>query len=181
MSGRNETVGRIVVKAWFDPDFSQRLLADTHAALAELDIAIPTGKSVVAVANSAAVIYIVLPSLRYTETKSAYANIKAFGEFYRDPRLSPLDWVSRDPVFTARFKADPKAVLRNMGMDVADAMSVEAVQNTTTQIYLVLPARPEERELLPGIQQKVADGWIPPAIRYASLERPVRYSQFFSA
>ena len=178
MSGRNETVGRIVAKAWSDPDFSQRLLADTHGALAELDIAIPAEKSVVAIANSAALTCIVLPSLRYTETKSAWADIKAFGESYRDPRLTPLSWASRDPVFTERLKANPRAALRDMGVDVADAMSVEIVQNTMTRIHLVLPARPEEAELTPDVLQDVSDGWIPPAIRYAALERPIRLHQF---
>ena len=181
MSSRNETVGRIVAKAWSEPEFARRLLADTHAALVELGIAVPVNKSVVAVENKAALTYIVLPSLRYTETKSAYADIKAFGESYRDPRLSPLDWASRDPVFTERLKADPKAALRDMGMEVVDAMSVEIVQNTTTQAYLVLPARLEEPELTPDVLQKVSDGWIPPAIRYAALERPMRFHQFHSA
>ena len=181
MSSRNETVGRIVAKAWSEPEFARRLLADTHAALVELGIAVPVNKSVVAVENKAALTYIVLPSLRYTETKSAYADIKAFGESYRDPRLSPLAWASRDPVFTERLKADPKAALRDMGMEVVDAMSVEIVQNTTTQAYLVLPARLEEPELTPDVLQKVSDGWIPPAIRYAALERPMRFHQFHSA
>ena len=107
MSGRNETVGRIVAKAWSDPEFSRRLPTDTHAALAELGIAIPDGKSVVAIENHAALTCIVLPSLRYTETKSAWADIKAFGESYADPRLTPLSWASRDPVFTERLKANP--------------------------------------------------------------------------
>ena len=181
MSSRNETVGRIVAKAWSEPEFARRLLADTHAALVELGIAVPVNKSVVTVENDAGLTYIVLPSLRYTETKSAYADIKAFGESYRDPRLSPLDWASRDPVFTERLKADPKAALRDMGIEVADAMSVEIVQNTTTQAYLVLPARPEEAELSPDVLQKVSNGWIPPAIRYAALERPMRFHQFHSA
>ena len=181
MMGRNKTVGRIVAKAWSDPEFARRLLADTHAALAELGIAIPANRSVVAVENNRRLTYIMLPSLRYTETKSAYADIKAFGESYRDPRLSPLDWAARDPVFTERLKADPKAALRDMGMEVADAMSVEIVQNTGTQVYLVLPARLEEAALSPHVLQKVSDGWIPPAIRYAALERPTRFHQFFPA
>ena len=181
MTGRNKTIGRIVAKAWSEPEFARRLSADTHAALAELGIAVPVNKSVVAVENDSGLTYIVLPSLRYTETKSAYADIKAFGESYRDPRLSPLDWASRDPVFTERLKADPKAALRDMGMEVADAMSVEIVQNTTTQAYLVLPARLEEAELSPDVLQKVSDGWIPPAIRYAALERPMGFHQFFCA
>jgi len=181
MSCRNETVGRIVAKAWSDPAFAQRLLADTHAALAELGIAIPANKSVVAAENNAGLTYLVLPSLRYTETKSAYADIKAFGESYRDPRLSPLSWASRDPVFTERLMADPKAALRDMGLEVADAMAVEVVQNTMTRVCLVLPARPAEAELSPDVLQRVSDGWIPPAIRYATLEHPMRLHQFSCA
>ena len=175
---RNETVGKIVAKTWSDREFARRLLADTHAALAELGIATPADKSVVAVENDAALTYVVLPSLRYTETKSAYADIKAFGESYRDPRLSPLSWASRDPVFTERLKANPKAALRGMGLEVADAMSVEIVQNTMTRVYLLLPARPEETELSPDVLQSVSDGWIPSAIRYAALERKVALHQF---
>ena len=178
MTSRNKTVGRIVAKAWSEPEFARRLLADTHAALMELGIAVPVNKLVVAVENDSGLTYIVLPSLRYTETKSAYADIKAFGESYRDPRLSPLDWASRDPVFTERLKADPKAALRDMGMEVADAMSVEIVQNTMMQAYLVLPARLEEAQLSPDVLQQVSDGWIPPAIRYAALERPMGFHQF---
>ena len=68
-----------------------------------------------------------------------------------------------------------------MGMEVADAMSVEIVQNTTTQAYLVLPARLEEAELSPDVLQRVSDGWIPPAIRYAALERPTGFHQFSCA
>ena len=181
MTSRNNTVGRIVAKAWSEPEFARRLSTDTHAALAELGIAVPVDKSVVAVENDSGLTYIVLPSLRYTETKSAYADIKAFGESYTDPRLSPLNWASRDPVFTERLKADPKAALRDMGMEVADAMSVEMVQNTTTQAHLVLPARHEEAELSPDVLQRVSDGWIPPAIRYAALDRPMGFHQFFSA
>ena len=181
MSCRNETVGQIVAKAWSDPAFSRRLLADTHAALAELGIAIPAGKSVVAAENTATLTWIVLPSLRYTETKSALADIKAFGESYRDPRLTPLSWASRDPVFTERLKSNPGAALRDMGMEVADAMSVEIVQNTMTQVHLVLPARPDEAELTADVLLRISDGWIPPAIRYAALERPMRLRQFLCA
>jgi nitrile hydratase len=179
MSGLNKTVGRIVAKAWSDPEFSQRLLADPHAALAELGIAIPLEKSVVAIENNAALTYIVLPSLRYTETKSAYADIKAFGESYRDIRLFPLNWGSHDPVFTAKFKSDPKAALRRIGVEVLDAMSIEVVENSATQAYLVLPARLDESELSNDVLESVASGLIPPAIRYAAIEGPVSYHQFF--
>ena len=92
-----------------------------------------------------------------------------------------MEWASRDPVFTERLKADPGASLRDMGVEVAEAMSVEVVQNTRTQAYLVVPARPEEAELSPDVLQRISEGWIPPAIRYAALERPVELRRFLPA
>ena len=68
---RNETMGRIVARVWSDTDFKCRLLADTRAALAELGLAIPKGKTVVAVENTATLTYIVLTAPRFTETKSS--------------------------------------------------------------------------------------------------------------
>ena len=62
MTSRNKTVGRIVAKAWSEPEFARRLLADTHAALMELGIAVPVNKLVVAVENDSGLTYIVLPS-----------------------------------------------------------------------------------------------------------------------
>ena len=113
---------------WSDTDFKCRILANTGAALAELGLAIPKGKTVVAVENTATLTYIVLTAPRFTETKSAYSKIKAFGESYRDVRLFPLNWGSHDPVFTAKFKSDPKAALRRIGVEVLDAMSIEVVE-----------------------------------------------------
>ncbi len=178
-NGRNETMGRIVARAWSDPDFKKRLLAETMAALMELDMAIPAGKTVVAVENTASLVHIVLTAPRFTETLSAYSEIKAFGESYRDIRLFPLNWGSHDPIFTAKFKLDPKAALRRMGVEVSETMSIEVVENSATRVYLVLPATPPEPELSEDILERVASGLLPPAIRYAAIEGPVSYHQFF--
>jgi hypothetical protein len=178
-SGRNETMGRIIAQAWSDSTFKDRLLANSATALAELDFGLPAGKSVVVVENTATLTHIVLTAPRYTETKSVYTDIKEFGESYRDPRLSPLNWGSHDPVFTARFKFDPKAALRYMGVEVSDAMTIEVVENSTTQVHLVLPALPKKSELSKEVLEKVAAGLIPPAICYAGIDGPVSYLQFF--
>ena len=178
MSQRNRIVGRIVAAAWSDPSLARRLVADTAAALGELGIALPAGKTVAAVRNTGSVTHIVLPSPRYTETASAYADIKAFGESYRDPRYAPLDWIARDPVFAARFEADPAAMLRSWGIAVSDGMTISTVRNTTGRVWLVLPAPPDADELTDDLLEKVAAGWIPPAIRYAGIEGPVRFDRF---
>lgn len=178
-SGRNETMGRIIARAWMDSGFKKRLLADPAAALLELGFALPAGKSVIAVENIPTLTHLVLTSPRYTETRSAYSDIKEFGESYRDPRLFPLNWGSHDPVFTARIRADAKAALRYLGVDVPDGMEIRVVENSTSRAHLVLPTRPDDAELASGIADRVADGMVPPAMRYARMLGWASYRQFF--
>ena len=178
-NGRNDTMGRVIARAWSDSAFKDKLLAEPAAALAELKLTLPAGKTVVAVENTTALTHIVLTAPRYTETKSAYSDIKKFSESYRDPRLFPLNWGSHDPVFTARFKADPKAALRHMGINVPDSVTIEVVENSTSQIYLVLPTCPKESELSKDVFKLLAEGLIPPALRYVNIFGPANYQQFF--
>lgn len=178
-SGRNETMGRIIARAWSESAFKDRLLAESATALAELDLALPAGKSVVGVENTATLTHIVLTAPRYTEPKSAYSDIKEFAESYRDPRLFPLNWGSHDPVFTARFKADPKAALRFMDVYVPDAITVKVVENSTSRIYLVLPTSPKESDLSEDVLKLLAEGQIPAAMRYADIFGATSYQQFF--
>ncbi len=170
-------MGRIIARAWSEPQFARRLLADPEAALSDLGLAVPAGKTVRVCANRPRLTHIVLPSPRYTETLSAYAEIKEFGEVYRDPRLAPLNWASRDPVLTARLKSDPKAVLAGMGVTVAEAMALAVVVNTTALAHLVVPARPEDSDLTEAVMARIAQGWVPSCLRHAALEGPVRYDR----
>lgn len=176
---RNEAMGRVIARAWTDNGFKDRLLADAKAALAELKMTVPEGKSVTAAVNTPSLVHVVLTSPRYTETNSAYADIKRFGESYRDPRLFPLNWGSHDPVFTARYRKDPKAALQAMGVNVPDGIAVIVVENTMTKAHLVVPARPSDAEMSKDVLDRVAAGLIPPAMRYAALFEPVTYRQFF--
>lgn len=178
MSRRNRIVGRLVARAWSDPVFAARLVADATAMFGSLGIALPEGKTVAAAQNSDTATHLVLPSARYAEPASAYADIKAFGESYGDPRLAPLAWISRDPVFRARFEADPAAALRGWGIAVAAGMTITTLHNTLTRVWLVLPARPDPDEIAGGLLDDVAAGWIPPAIRHAGIEGKMRLDRF---
>ena len=178
-NGRNQTMGRIIARAWSDHDFKRRLLAITNSALSELGLVLPAGKTVIAVENTAKLTHIVLTAPRFTETKSVFTDIKEFGESYRDPRFFPLNWGSHDPIFTARFKTDPKGVLRYMGIDVRNSMTLEVVENSMSQVYLVLPAIPKKLEISKVVLGKIAAGQIPSALRYAGIEGQVSYRQFY--
>ena len=168
-------MGRIIARAWSDPRFAGRLVAETASALSELGIAAPAGKTVRACANDARLTHIVLAAPRHAEPASAYADIREYGEDYRDPRLAPLNWASRDPVLTARLAAAPAPVLAGMGIAVADGAAIAVVANTTALAHLVLPARPDDLDPAGAAMTRIAEGWVPSALRHAAIEGPVRY------
>src|SRR5262249_51776509 len=48
----------------------------------------------------------------------------------------------RDPAFKAQLLADPVAALKQAGIPVPDGMTVKVVEDTNTQVHLVLPPKP---------------------------------------
>jgi len=54
-------LGKIVAKAWRDPAFKAKLLADPQAALKDAGVAVPAGVTVKVVENSAGLFHLVLP------------------------------------------------------------------------------------------------------------------------
>ena len=55
------THGRIVARAWRDPAFKARLLADPHGALKEAGVDVPAGVTVKVVEDSDSHVHLVLP------------------------------------------------------------------------------------------------------------------------
>lgn len=53
--------GMIIAKAWSDPAFKAKLLADPNAALKELGVAVAAGKTVKVVENADRHLHLVLP------------------------------------------------------------------------------------------------------------------------
>ena len=48
----------------------------------------------------------------------------------------------KDEALKARFMADPKAVLKEHGLDVPDGMDVKVVENADDCVHITLPAPP---------------------------------------
>ena len=60
--GHAASVNRMIIaKAWSDPAFKTKLLADPHAALKEVGITVVAGKKVKVVENADRLIHLVLP------------------------------------------------------------------------------------------------------------------------
>ncbi len=127
MDSRSPALGaRLVARAWLDPAFKERLLADVGDAAAELGIdtgAIP----IRAVASSATEHHLVVCTLC-----SCY------------PRMLlglPPDWY-KARAYRSRAVREPRAVLREFGLELPDAVAVTVHDSTADLRYLVLPERP---------------------------------------
>jgi nitrile hydratase len=123
----------VVARAWVDPDFHQRLLADAGAAIAELGFGGAEGDNMVVVANTPTVHNAIVCTLC---------------SCYPWPVLGlPPTWY-KSPPYRARMVAEPRAVLREFGLELADAVEIRVWDSSAEVRYLVLPMRP------PG-----TDGW----------------------
>jgi nitrile hydratase subunit alpha len=140
MDGRNAGMGaRMVARAWVDPAYKQRMLTDGNAAAAEVGLDRGLFKLVV-VENTPQVHNVIVCTLC-----SCY------------PRWLlglPPDWYkSRN--YRSRVVREPRAVLREFGLDLPDGVTVRVHDSNADMRYLVLPMRPAGTEAL-GEQQLAA-------------------------
>jgi nitrile hydratase len=119
---------RVVARAWVDPAYRERLLADATAAAAELGIGGVEGEHVVAVENTDEVHNVVVCTLC---------------SCYPWPLLGiPPVWY-KSPPYRARVVSEPRAVLREFGLEVPDEVEVRVWDSSAEIRYLVVPQRPE--------------------------------------
>lgn len=122
---------RIVARAWVNPAFKQRLLDDTPAAIAELDLPAgmhgAEGEHMAAVANGPGVHNLIICTLC---------------SCYPWPILGLPPYWYKDPVFRARGVREPRAVLREFGMHVDEAIEVKVWDSSAQIRWFVVPERP---------------------------------------
>src|SRR5438874_13633993 len=124
---------RVVARAWVNPAFKQRLLENASAAIAELGFAGRQGEDMVVVENTAKVHNLVVCTLC---------------SCYPWPVLGlPPVWYKSAP-YRSRSVIDPRGVLREFGMELADDVEVRVWDSTAELRYLVLPERPSGSEHL---------------------------------
>jgi nitrile hydratase len=119
---------KVVARAWIDPDYKARLLADGTAAIAELGFGGPEGDHMVVVESTADVHNVVVCTLC---------------SCYPWPTLGlPPNWY-KSPPYRARMVREPRALLAEMGCEVPDEVEIRVWDSSAEIRYLVLPARPE--------------------------------------
>ena len=124
---------KVVAKAWTDPEFRRRLLDDGTAAIAELGFKGPQGEHIVVLPNEDKVHNVVVCTLC---------------SCYPWPVLGlPPSWY-KDPAYRSRMVREPRAVLSEMGLDLADDVEIRVWDSSSEVRFLVLPQRPAGTESL---------------------------------
>jgi nitrile hydratase len=131
MDGRNAGRGaQMVARAWIDPDYKRRMLADGSRAAEEIGLDVGPLRLVV-VENTPSVHNVIVCTLC-----SCY------------PRMLlglPPDWYkSRN--YRSRVVRDPRAVLAEFGTMIPDETRIRVHDSTADMRYLVMPMRPEGTE-----------------------------------
>ncbi len=127
---------KIVARAWVDPAFKQRLVADAPAAIAEMTdlpegMAGAEGEHMRAVANGEGVHNLVICTLC---------------SCYPWPVLGLPPYWYKDPTFRSRAAREPRAVLKEFGLDVPSATEVKVWDSSAQIRWLVIPERPAGTE-----------------------------------
>lgn len=121
----------VVARAWVDPEYKKRLLADATAAIAELGYEGGQGAHMVVVENTPDCHNIVVCTLC---------------SCYPWPVLGlPPVWYKSAP-YRSRAVIDPRGVLCEFGLDLAESVEVRVWDSTSEMRYLVLPERPPGTE-----------------------------------
>ena len=122
---------KVVAKAWTDPDYKARLLADGTASIAELGFKGPQGEHMVVLENTPAVHHVVVCTLC---------------SCYPWPVLGlPPSWY-KDSAYRSRVVKEPRAVLAEWGTQLGADVEVKVVDSSSEVRYFVLPERPAGTE-----------------------------------
>ncbi|HEV3216736.1 MAG TPA: nitrile hydratase subunit alpha [Vicinamibacterales bacterium] len=126
---------RLVARAWVDPAFKERLVADTPAAIAELDfpegMAGAEGEHMRAVANAPGVHNLIVCTLC---------------SCYPWPVLGLPPYWYKDPTFRARAVREPRTVLAEFDVQIEPSAEIKIWDSSAQIRWFVIPERPSGTE-----------------------------------
>jgi len=118
---------KVVARAWLDEAYRERLLGDANAAIAELGFGGAEGDNMVVLANTPTIHNMVVCTLC---------------SCYPWPVLGlPPTWY-KSPPYRARAVSEPRAVLREFGLELGEDVQIRVWDSSAEVRYLVLPMRP---------------------------------------
>lgn len=120
---------KVVARAWVDPAFKQRLLTDGSSAITE--IGLPAGVPINVVENTPTDHNMVVCTL---------CSCYPWGVLGLPPT-----WY-KDFAYRSRAVIEPRAVLREFGLELDEAIAIHVWDSSAEERYMVLPQRPDGTE-----------------------------------
>ncbi|HTD91562.1 MAG TPA: nitrile hydratase subunit alpha [Burkholderiales bacterium] len=121
---------QVVARAWVDPAFKARLLADGRAACAEMGTVLEAER-LIAVENTPEVHNVIVCTLCSCYPRALLG-------------MPPTWYKSRN--YRSRVVFEPRAVLREFGTVLPDNVTVRVHDSNADMRYLVVPMRPQDTE-----------------------------------
>jgi nitrile hydratase len=123
-----ENGARLIAKAWTDPAFRQRLLANGREAVAELGLTMPKHHRHLVVLENTPTLQNVICCTLCSCTAFTIIGL-------------PPDWY-KDLEYRARIVRQSRTVLKEMGLDLPPEVDIRIWDTTADTRYMVLPVRP---------------------------------------
>jgi nitrile hydratase len=132
LDSRTPALGaKVVARAWVDPEFRARLLANGRAACEEFGISFYDDTQLIVLENTDKVHNLIVCTLC---------------SCYPRPVLGlPPDWYKAKP-YRARAVKEPRKVLAEFGTEIPADVEIRVSDSTAIVRYLVLPQRPAGTE-----------------------------------
>ncbi|HVQ29763.1 MAG TPA: nitrile hydratase subunit alpha [Vicinamibacteria bacterium] len=121
---------RVVARAWVDPAFRRRLLANGRAAIEDLGLALPRHHRHLVVLENTQSVQNVICCTQCSCTAFTLIGL-------------PPDWY-KDLEYRARVVRESRTVLREMGLDLPPEVEIRVWDTTADTRYMVLPEQPVE-------------------------------------
>lgn len=122
---------KVVARAWTDPDFKQRLLADGTEALKELNVSGLQGEAMVVLETTPEVHNVIVCTLCSCYPWTVLG--------------LPPTWYKSAP-YRSRIVIEPRAVLAEFGLKISSDCEVRVYDSNAEIRYMVLPMRPDATE-----------------------------------
>jgi nitrile hydratase len=126
---------KLLLRAWTDPEYKQRLLENGTDAIDELGYSGLEGSQIVVLENTNSVHNMVVCTLC---------------SCYPWPVLGlPANWC-KSTAYRSRVVSQPRAVLKEIGLELDESVEVRVWDSTADIRYLVLPQRPDGTREMTG-------------------------------
>jgi len=122
---------RLVARAWSDPDFKARLLANASEAAKELGVQGFVGENVMAVENTPGVHNVICCTLCSCYPWAVLG--------------LPPTWY-KSPEYRSRVVREPRAVLADFGLELPEGKEIRVWDSSSDMRYMVVPERPAGTE-----------------------------------